>query len=231
MIPRSAARRSSTRPTRSTACGAAPVRVPGRVRRPSRRLPLPVVRPHASAARRRRPRDRTARHRRDLVRPLYAGRHQRAFACRSPASTTSTTRSRRRRSRGDSQYRRRRSPKGWVARAGVRPLRARRRRREDPHRAARQEPAGANETLRTLLRRSWAIRRRARSQRRHSRTAATCRGSGTSTSRRWRRGWSGSSPRASARRSSHSASRTAAWTRRESRSCPSWTRHSTGGSS
>ena len=45
--------------------------------------------------------------------------------------------------------------------AGVRALRARRRRREDPHRVARQEPCGGKRDAEDAAPGSWAIRRRA----------------------------------------------------------------------
>ena len=165
-------------------CGSA-VRLRRRVRRPPRRLPLPRLRPRPARARRRRPR--VELHGLDAlrVRPRHAGRDARASSCRSRASTTSTTRSRPRRSRSRSA-----SSLDEIA-AGLERFSAAFGRFERIAVGDRRallllikNPAGANEAVRTLE--DGGVPRDARRSRSTTRspTAATSRGSGTSTSSR-----------------------------------------------
>ena len=152
-IRRSAARRSSTRPTRSTAC-AAGLRTS---MRPRTSVISATTDARRVATRARRSTSLRVRSSRDgidgdLVRPLPAGRHARGSACGCRASTTSTTRSRPRSSRGRSGSRPPRLPTGSVARS---PAFGRFERVAIDGKTLIvllvKNPAGANETLRTLL--------------------------------------------------------------------------------
>ena len=128
------------------------VRVRSRVRRAPRRLPVPGVRPLAAAAGRRGALGGAARHRGRLVRSLHARRAPRACACRCRVSTTSTTHSPRPRLRVASGCRLDEIANG-LARASAAFGRFERIAIDGKSLVVLlvKNPAGANETLRTLM--------------------------------------------------------------------------------
>ena len=153
-------RRSSTRPTRRTASLRNAVRLRRRVRRPSRRLPLPGVRPRAAAARRRRTRDRAARARRACVHARRRRTARGAFELAAAGALQRLQRARGSVARAGARGRPRRDRGGPRALlGGLRPVRADRDRRPAGADAADQEPGrrerGGADARSTARRRAW----------------------------------------------------------------------------
>ena len=210
-------------------CLRQPVRLRGGLRRPPRRLVVPVVRARAADARRHRARDRARGPRARGLRPRDAAGNE-AHRPRPPRSLQRLQRD----CRGLPLARPGRDARRGRGRhralsAGVRALRAHPGGRPDGAAPARQEPGGRQRGRAHAHRRRAAARRRRRAQRRHRRRQGRLLDLGRRLRAAPRRPGAASSPRARGRRSSRSASSTAGSTRTRSRSCRASSGRSTAG--